>query len=449
MKKLVALVLFACFLMAFTAFGEETIGRPVLQNEQPPKVVTFEDENGQTMIAKFCDPEGNVLSYIADDGTIVFTDVHNRTEITDEVVIERITNAYEWVMHDVHYSDVASVAEEIILKTDINEVLLSMGLDLNAHDLVMFELFDTMFYGDELPEGHYIEFTLAMDEELTLPLLIAYTEGGEHWEVFHNYTVGEGNEITIRLDKPGVLALLLDHETAFSLGDSYEQDIVIDSSEDAEVEEINNFTPSVSGKPAPAIVSYSDDAGNIYVGKILNRNNTQVIDVPNNSYIVITPVSERDFVADIQTHEHLEWAYDDINGVESVGDLSTEDENVTIGEMINLMLNNVVEGMTHEDMIVRDLFEITAYGEYVDFFYEEGAFIEITFDTELDPTEPFIVLCSHNSVNWHSLPAEDVIVNADGTVTLRIEELGTIAFLVDAEGVLDNIDLEDAVVSPN
>ena len=163
-------------------------------------------------------------------------------------------------------------------------------------------------------------------------------------------------------------------------------------------------------------------------GVFVDADGNVVISIPNQDYLLVTPVSESKFEQDVLTYEHLEWAFNSILNAENVGELPAAEG--TIAQEINDLLASMNAEMTCEDLASRDLFEVTAYGEFVDPFYQEGYALVLTFAADIDPEQPFVVLCSHDSATWHTLPMECVTVNANGTVTLRLNELGTLAFLV-------------------
>lgn len=439
MKKGIAFLAALCMLLmaSFSAFAEETAGRSVIQNEQPPMLVVTEGT-----VATIYDANGSVIGSVSDDGSLELVDVHHRNTIEAEEVAKRLTSAYEWAMFGVHYSDVESLKHDDVLKVDIDAAVKSM--DLIAHDLMMYELFDAMLYGEAaalLADGAYVEFTVQLEQDQSLPLLILFTPDGENWKILENWIPAANNCVTIRLEEPGTLAFLL-HGAAVSEADgSSQMDEIILPTPPSEDEPDDNFTPSVSGKPAPSIVPDVDEEGDVYVASIHDYDDTQVARIPAKNYLIVTPVSERDYVVDIQTHEHLEWSYDDILAAETYEDLQPG-----IGAEIDAILKNNGFELTHADMVIRDLFEITVYGEYLNYFYTEGAYLKITFKEALTANDPLVVLFSSDSVNWHTLPAEDAQINANGTLTLHLEELGTVAIMVKRPEVLPAA--EEAVTSP-
>ena len=92
------------------------------------------------------------------------------------------------------------------------------------------------------------------------------------------------------------------------------------------------------------------------------------------------------------------------------------------------------------------MFEVTAYGDYLEELYDEANYLEVTVSANADPDMAFIVIHSADSVHWNILPADDYLVGKNGNVSLKLYDLGAVAFLVEAE---EAVDAETAVQSPN
>ena len=434
MKKLIVLLLVACMMLTTAAMGEQIA---VLQDEQPPKVVTYKDENGDVIAATIYDAQGEELASVKDDGSLVLTDAHFRGE-GDPVVSARLSAAYEGVMYGVHFSDVACMAHEHEIKADITEQ--------KVYDLVMYELFDVMTYGDAatlLTEGCSIGVTLEQDVNRSLPVAIMFTPDGEKWELL-DYTVAGDNRFNVLLPQAGTLALLTDGREAMGIGSGAASGETASPADGSSSSEGGNFTPSVSGKPAPEVVTTEGSNGESLAGYIRNTAGDVEIAVPDENYIVVTSVAESDFVVDIQTHEHLEWGYDSILEAEDVGELLTETG--VLADDLDAALTEMGLSLTHDQLVVKDLFEVTAYGDYVEYLYNDDYYLEVTFDTDLDTSKPLVVIHSHDSVHWHIHSADELALGADGQVTLKMYDLGAVAFLVEAE---QTVDAETAVQSPN
>lgn len=456
MKKWICLVLVACMMMAlpFGAMAEAVDAQDVLQNELAPEFVPVETADGEEAYAILYDKEGNVVSYITSEADLGRVDVYLRDTAEDAVVAERLTKGYLAMMADVNYSDVpCALHEDDLLKDEINEVLKDSGLD--ALDLVMYEQFDLNMYGEYADylaeEGGVLEVKLQLLDWQPAPIVVVISEEGEKWSIVPDVTDNGDGTITVRVDKLGVVSLLMECSSMLTIQDTYDERIYIPYDIEGDKNEIDfNFTPSVVAKPAPLVIGGYDETGLLVIGTIENVQGTLSLPVGNDD-VIVASVAERDYYVDIQTHEHLEWAYDEILNAETIGDL-TEKVNddgteVTIAASVDEYLAGRNLGLTHQDMVVCDLFEVSAYGDCLLPFYEEGSYLKITFEMSNSKNDTLMVLVSGDSQTWSVVPAEYVAVNADGTVTVCLEELGAVAFLVDvADSSLANAG--DAVMSP-
>ena len=420
MKKMIALLMALCLLMtAFGVVAEET--RPVVQDEKAPAVV-LKDVNGKKVAATIYDANGNVLAELLDDGSLLLTDVHHR-----ETADERLDHAYDQLMHDVHFSDVEAIDHDEKLKKDINERISTA--ELNAYDLLTYEVFDVMINSPEvaalLTDGAYLEFTVELLEEQAAPMLVMFSEDSERWKLLDSYTV-DGKQVTLRLEKQGVVGFIKPYEVVPGTSYTYVEEVYGAYPSTSEIDQ-TIFTPSVSGKPAPELVPTITEDNQIVVGYIYTTESTEPIVITQEDHMLITPVSESAYVGDVTIHEHLQWAYDAILEAEEVQNIQTD-----IGAQIDEQLAAGGFEQTHADLVVRDLFDVTYYGDHVEQFYNPEALIELTFEEkELNPSDPLVVLHSHDSINWHVVHADQVQVNDNGTVTLKLDGLGAVAFLVE------------------
>lgn len=351
--------------------------------------------------ANICDAAGNVVGA----AELAVEDYTNRSNITDTAVADRLTKAFEWVKYDVQYNET--------LAADIDSALAGKSMDLTSSDLIIVEMFDIAL--GEIAEGNYAEITVALEEGKVMPQIVTFTADGITWEVVE-YTT-EGNTITFKANRSGAVAFLLDHKLVLTEGEVSEK-LVATESTTIITEGVETFTKSVYGKTAPTVTVIE---GGIAV--ITDATGAEIV-VPNEAgHLVVTPVSERNEAADVRVRENLNWAYESILNAESVDALVEEE----LG-----------------DMIVRDLFDVSLYGEYKAVFAQEGATVEVTFDADIDSAKDFAVLCSHDFATWHTIAAENVSVNANGTVTVKLAEAGALAFAVEADDTV-----EGGVVSPN
>ena len=402
--------------------------------------------DGSTVYAVLYDAEGNVKANIADASLIGLIDVSERNAIANGAIAERLNNAYLGVMYDVNYSDVEAAKHDDVLKIDINQALIAA--QLTAHDLVMCELFDVELYGeysDELAAGS-MELTLGLEVWQGAPIIVVTTQDGIEWSILSDVKNNGDGTVTIRVQDAGVIAFLLGKDDTQESGEGYVNEVVVTEKPAQPSEDQGHFTPSVSGKPAPSLVGSVGENEEIYSGYIVHMVSGSKTPVPNEGYLIVTPLAERDYIADIQTHEHLEWAYDEILNAETLGELSATGHEMGLAADIDQRLAEMNAGLTHKDMIVRDLFEVSVYGKYLDYFYDENNRAELVFDAGIAQGASLIVAVSGDSATWHILPQEDVVVDGEGMVTVRMHELGTVAFLVDAATTLQTTG--GAVVSP-
>lgn len=202
------------------------------------------------------------------------------------------------------------------------------------------------------------------------------------------------------------------------------------------------FTPSVSGKPAPSVKPVPGEDGEEFEGVIGNNGN--LVSGVGGGNLIVTPVSKRDEAPNKDISDALNKAYDQIKNSDSVGDLPAGNGN-TIEDDINDALAG--SGLTADDMVVRDLFDVSLTDEYKNQI-TNGNYLEVTFDLGLKPGQTLIVLQSSDKENWEVLDPSNVIINEDGSVTVRLYKLGVLAFLVDGTEIIIDPSADDTVVSP-
>ena len=440
MKKVLALVLMVCLVaMSVCAFAAEA-----MQDQMPPSVIGV----------RLYDAQGNLIEEITGNGGLTLTDVSAREEGDNAVVVLRLSEAYKNVMENVHHSDVECLLHDHDnVKVDINMVLMSLNKDIDAHDLVMYELFDVDIVSDmaeKIKDGGYMEVTMDVLNTCGAPLITMFTPDGANWQVVPS--VGNGDRVTVKLETAGTLAFLCDGTLFAGLGSEEEVITYVPGTDGTTTG--GNFTPSVSGKPAPQIVPVVGEDGQTYIGYIRNDDGYIEIKVPNRNYVQVTGAAERSYIPDLQTFEHLEWAFNSILNAADVGELyTTHDMSVlladadhqTLGGAIDAALAQMGSDLTHDQLVVKDLFEVTAYGDFLHYLYDDNFYLEVTFDAQLDPSKPLVVIHSTDSIHWHVHPIEECVVNEDGTVMLHMYDLGAVAFLVPAE---DDLNVAGAVQAP-
>lgn len=182
-----------------------------------------------------------------------------------------------------------------------------------------------------------------------------------------------------------------------------------------------DFMPSVVAKPAPEVIPLPGDDGGEYAAIIRDEDGNMVIGVPFGD-LIITPYSEAESAAPY-IREMLVSSYSQLQAVESVSELSDDLDDV---------VHELYEDISVDDLVVRDLFDISVTGTYQEYLDVEGNSIWICFDLLADSDELIAVLHNIEGTTWETLSNSRVIRNDDQTVTLVYESLSPSAFLFDA-----------------
>lgn len=328
------------------------------------------------------------------------------TAVAEEILAPKMIAAK---IYDAQNVVVENVADDSVAVKD--EAI--AALDLNALGMTTMSIAETFVVevaDGKLAEGNYIELTVEIDAKLPLPTTIMAAGADGVWAKIDEYTA-DANKITFKLTEGGSVALLVaagdktTTQTTTSTSTTTQTSSNTTTTFTFSEDEFASFTPSVSGKPAPVTVpSVSTTDTTVVTVATITTSTSETVEVPAGNNLGVVPVSERNYVQD---GAKLEKAYQSI-------------------------LNNELKDLLG-DMVVRDLFEVSLNGKYAEYLNEEGATIEMTFDADIDTTKAFKVLCSCSDDTWHEIPAENITINADGSVTLKLEEVGVIAFVVEAD----------------
>lgn len=347
--------------------------------------------------------------------------MEERYALTDEPLRERMQWAYDTIHATGHFSEMSSATQESSIYTDINRTLGDMGLNLTAYDYMIYESFELKpdaQYAAEMENGGLAEVCFDLQLDRTVHPVVLLSNDSKSWKCIESTNVAcdADGKMTVRFNEPGTVLVLIEVESGVSAAN--EQNV--------------GFTPSVSGKAAPDVLPPKGAAANI-VARIYNEMDEMIIEVPDEGYLIVTPVSRRDAAEDKEVRERLNWAYNQIKTTPHIGDLPAEGM-TTCAESIDRILDNSGFDLTSEDLVVRDLFDASLYGTaYVDSLNDDGHYIEITFDMAVRPNDPLVFLVSNDNKTWKALDSDAYKVNADGSVTVYLEEMGTIAVLVDSE----------------
>lgn len=289
-----------------------------------------------------------------------------------------------------HFSDTGSV------KADLEAALPGVCV----YDLVISGMLALTVDGEEAAD-------VELPADFGTPSAALFSVDGNEWAVV--VPVVDGGKVVLPQMKSGIVALAAPIAAGTDNEETY----------DDAAYGTDNFTPSVSGKPAPSV----SDA----VVAVPSEEEASVSEVSLS--VIVTPVAKRAQAASMQTYASLEAAYQAVMAAENVGALKTEEGTVA----------DVLEGA--DQLTIRDLFNVAAMGDTMKNLYKEGATVKVTLAADA----PAAVLCNHAGDVWHVVPAENVVDNGDGTITLTLEDLGNIAFLTVKA---DAVPADSAVTSP-
>ena len=179
------------------------------------------------------------------------------------------------------------------------------------------------------------------------------------------------------------------------------------------------FVPSVEQKDEPQVVAPKTEVDGkpaVVVkdadGKIMAADDPEVVKV--------TPMSKaKDQTPEVK--QKMEEAFTDI--------AEAKDLTVIAPELKDVMKEMKVETPV-ENLVVRDLINLEVSEALVEALKTEGNSLELSFEMELEEDQQLIVMVKGEDGKWVVIPAEDVTVNADGTVTVKFTVVGVIAFVV-------------------
>lgn len=195
------------------------------------------------------------------------------------------------------------------------------------------------------------------------------------------------------------------------------------------------FTPSVSGKDAPQVVSDPEDGS---VAQIYD-NGLKIAIIPVGSMIV-TPYADAGTTEYPVVAQRLTSSHEELAKTQYMSSLKNE---------LNAAAKEYSENCTANDFVATDLFDIHLTGTYATEL-EDADYLAVTFDLELkeDDRTPVILLRDSDG-EWNigaevetgsSFAKNTCQRNADDTVTVLMEKEGTIAFLTIPQSVIDDPD---------
>lgn len=184
------------------------------------------------------------------------------------------------------------------------------------------------------------------------------------------------------------------------------------------------FTPSVEAKPAPEIETQIGSDGKAYVAIIRDKNGDEVVGIPSGS-LIVTPVSEAD-EAPAEIKAQLKAAYAQMNSVDSLTDLSPD---------LKEVIKEVSPGITVNDLVVRDLFDVSVDGEFAEHLAKDGNSITIRFILSANSDGLAAILHNVKGTEWETIPNDRITRNENNTVDVVFDSLSPIAFLFDEKAL--------------
>ena len=182
------------------------------------------------------------------------------------------------------------------------------------------------------------------------------------------------------------------------------------------------FTPSVEQKGAPELVA-SPDAPEGCTAVIKDGEDTVSKNVPA-ADIIVTPLADAEKASD-GIREDLEAAYNSIAGAAALTEAVPTLEQA---------LEERKADVKADDLVVRDLVNVTLTQEYAEDLAMAGHNITLNFKLGMNPGDFLMVMCFVDS-QWVILDADQVEILEDGTVNVTFrEQIGTIAFVVERSG---------------
>ncbi len=190
------------------------------------------------------------------------------------------------------------------------------------------------------------------------------------------------------------------------------------------------FVESITNKGAPQLVIIDTLNGKDVVGFITGPDGTK-LSTEFLDCLIITSVSEAPTDPDIpeDAKDELLKVYEELN---TPGTKLSE----VCPELNEIVKEKWNKDKTADDLVIKDLFDLTDYCEDLDTHLKDGAILDLTFDLGIGQNV-FITAMVYVDGKWQ--PVVDTINNGDGTVTVKFDQICPVAFLVPSTQINSSI----------
>lgn len=186
-----------------------------------------------------------------------------------------------------------------------------------------------------------------------------------------------------------------------------------------------NFTPSVESKPAPELVMLTDSNGN-QVSAIVTDAEGNEVALPEGVELVITPTSEKNTTPVDEISAMLLQAEEQIAKAANLGELTKE---MLTALEEKKAANPAFAGVALEDLVVRDLFDVSFVrdGKTLEQLLQAGYSVTFAVETDLTEEDLYFILHNHTEKEWEVV--KDVQIE-DGIMTVTMGSLSPVAIVV-------------------
>lgn len=177
-----------------------------------------------------------------------------------------------------------------------------------------------------------------------------------------------------------------------------------------------DFTPSVVGKDAPSVVTVTTSDGSSAAAIIRDANGKEIGSVALGN-LVVTPVSKASEASSPEAAARLQEAYKQVQAAKTLTDLAPE---------IGTILMQMPGDLSADKLVVRDLFDVSV-DEETQALLDAGNSITVSMEANIAEGRALVVLQFVDDT-WTVIDPENVVINADGTVSITLDTAGTLAF---------------------